>query len=162
MMTPKELSSLIDLHAGALMLFARQWCAHPEDVVQESFLKLFQQRVIPNDPLAWLYRVVRNRSIDVGKTSRKRSERESRVARPDKWFVESEVDGLDVELAIENLKELPMDQREVIIAHLWGGLSFEQIADSMDCSASTAFRKYSAGIERLREKLGVSCPNQTS
>ena len=71
-MLAQELSRLIDCHAGALMLYARQWCAVPEDVVQEAFIKLVQQRTLPEDVLAWLYRVVRNRAMDAGKTSRRR------------------------------------------------------------------------------------------
>ena len=56
------------------------------------------------------------------------------------------------------LEQLPPEQREVIVARLWGGLSFEQIAAVAGCSASTAFRRYEAGIEALRRLLGVSCP----
>ena len=41
------------------------------------------------------------------------------------------------------------EQREVIVARHWGGLSFEQIAEVVGCSASTAFRRYAAGVEEL-------------
>ena len=47
----------------------------------------------------------------------------------------------------------------VIVARLWGGLSFEQIAGVAGCSASTACRRYAAGIDALRKELGVPCPN---
>ena len=47
------------------------------------------------------------------------------------------------------------EQREVIVARHWGGLSFEQIAEVVGCSASTAFRRYTAGVEDLRKQLGV-------
>ena len=53
-------------------------------------------------------------------------------------------------------------KREVIVAHHWGGLSFEQIALVVGCSASTAFRRYTAGVEDLRKQLGVKCPNRSS
>ena len=56
------------------------------------------------------------------------------------------------------LERLPGEQREVIVARLWGGLSFEEIAEVAGCSASTAFRRYSAGIDALRQELGVPCP----
>lgn len=35
MMSPLEIARLIDAYVGALLLYARQWCADPEDVVQE-------------------------------------------------------------------------------------------------------------------------------
>ncbi len=161
-MRPTDLARLIDAHAAALVLYARQWCAAPEDVVQEAFLKLVRCRQPPEDGVAWLYRVVRNGALDAAKRDRRRQRRESAVARPVRWFVEPSVDGLDAASAVAALQELPADQREVIVARHWGGLSFEQIAQVAGCSASTAFRRYSAGVEGLRKQLGVPCPNPSS
>jgi DNA-directed RNA polymerase specialized sigma24 family protein len=62
-MDPEFLGALIDRYSAALVLYARQWCTAPEDVVQEAFLKLVQQREPPLQPAAWLYRVVRNGAI---------------------------------------------------------------------------------------------------
>ena len=93
---------------------------------------------------------------------RRRQRRESAAARPVRWFVEPEVDGLDAETAVAALQSLPAEQREVLVARHWGGLSFEQIAEVAGCSASTAFRRYTAGVETLRRQLGVSCPNRSS
>jgi RNA polymerase sigma factor (sigma-70 family) len=163
MMTPAQVARLVDTHAAALVLAARQWCCEPEDVVQEAFIKLVRQRPPPTDSIAWLYRVVRNGAIDVGKIARRRLRRESSVARPERWFVENEIDGLDAETAVAALERLPGDQREVIVARHWGGLSFEQIAGVVGCSASTAFRRYTAGVEELRKQMGVViCPNRSS
>src|SRR5437667_425569 len=36
-MNAGQLADLIDGHAAALVLFARQWCAAPEDVVRDAF-----------------------------------------------------------------------------------------------------------------------------
>lgn len=160
-MSPRELASLIDKHAPPLILYARQWCAAPEDVVQDAFLKLVALRQPPREPLAWLYRVVRNAAIDAGKSARRRLRRESAVARPERWFVEPAVDGLDAEAAVAALQQLPLEQREPIVAHLWGGLRFEEIGALAACSASTAFRRYSAGIDALRRLLGEPCPNRS-
>jgi RNA polymerase sigma-70 factor (ECF subfamily) len=161
-MTPAQVARLIDSHAAALVLCARQWCAEPEDVVQEAFVKLVRQRQPPHDAAAWLYRVVRNGAIDAGRTARRRQRRESAVARPDRWFVEDEIEGLDAETAVAALERLDGEHREVIVARHWGGLSFEQIAEVVGCSASTAFRRYTAGVEELRKLLRVPCPNRSS
>jgi RNA polymerase sigma-70 factor (ECF subfamily) len=160
-MDSTDFARLIDGHAAPLVLYARQWCAAPEDVVQEAFLKLVGQRRPPADAVAWLYRVVRNGAIDAARQARRRHRRESAVAaaRPVRWFVEPEVDGLDAETAVAALMRLPAEQREIIVARHWGGLSFEQIAGVVGCSASTAFRRYTAGVDDLRKHLGVSCPN---
>jgi RNA polymerase sigma factor (sigma-70 family) len=161
-MTPTDVARLIDSHAAALVLYARQWCDAPEDVVQEAFLKLVRQSRMPEDSVAWLYRVVKNGAIDAGKTARRRHRRESAAARPVRWFVEPEVDGLDAETAVAALERLASVEREVIVARHWGGLSFEQIAIAAGCSASTAYRRYTAAVETLRELLGVPCPNHSS
>ena len=157
MMASPDFVRLIDLHGPALILYARQWCHAPEDVVQESFLKLLALHPPPREAVPWLYRVVRNAALDAGKADRRRQRRES--ATPVRWFVEPEVDGLDAEVAVSALQRLPIEEREAIVARLWGGLSFEQIAELAGCSASTAFRRFNAGIDALRKELDVPCPN---
>lgn len=127
--------------------------------VQEAFLKLVALREWPREAIPWLYRVVRNAAFDATKTQRRRVQRERVAARSGCWFVDAEIDGLDAEAAASALNELPVEEREVIVAHLWGGLTFEQIATVSGSSATTSFRRYQAGLERLREKLGVPCPN---
>jgi RNA polymerase sigma-70 factor (ECF subfamily) len=159
-MGPELLGRLVDHHAAALVLYARQWCVTPEDVVQEAFLKLVTQRPPPENPAAWLYRVVRNAAISAGRTERRRQRHESvAAARAPAWF-ETNDDAIDSEVVSAALQELPPDEREVIVAHLWGSLTFEQIADVAGCSASTAHRRYVAGLITLRERLHISCPNR--
>jgi RNA polymerase sigma-70 factor (ECF subfamily) len=158
-MSPKQIANLIDAHSPALLLYARQFCDVAEDVVQEALLKLMAQQTWPTEVIPWLYRVVRNAALDAVKTQRRREKRERDVARATPWFVEAEIDGLDAETAANALRELPIDLREAIVAHLWGGLTFEQIAELSGTAASTACRRYRAGIVMLREKLGASCPN---
>jgi RNA polymerase sigma factor (sigma-70 family) len=160
-MRPDDFVRLLDRYAAPLLLYARQWCAAPEDVVQEAFLKLVGLRQPPRSVVPWLYRVVRNAALDHTKTARRRQRRESAVARPVRWFVEAEMHGLDAAAAVAALQRLPAEEREVIVARLWGGLSFEEIAEVADCSASTAFRRYQAGLDALRKELGVACPNRS-
>ncbi len=163
-MNAPDFARLIDIHAAPLVLYARQWCGTPEDIVQDAFMKLVRQRRQPADVVAWLYRVVRNGALDAAKTTRRRLRRESLVSRPVRWFVETEVDGLDARTAVAALEQLVPEHREAIVAHHWGGLSFDQIATVVGCSSSTAFRCYTAGIEELRKQLGVevSCPKHSS
>jgi RNA polymerase sigma factor (sigma-70 family) len=157
-MTARQLADLIDAHAASLVLFARQWCAVPEDVVQASFCKLAAQSTPPDDAVAWLYRVVRNAAIDAGKAERRRRRREIMAARPDCWFDNRTVDDLDAASAVAALESLPAEEREVIIGRLWGGLTLKEVAAVVGCSVSTAHRRFEAGVAALREKLGVPCP----
>ena len=70
--------------------------------------------------------------------------------------VAAEGSELDPAAAAEALQSLPEKHREVIVARLWGGLSFEQIAEALDLSTSSAHRRYQAGLQQLRERLDVS------
>ncbi len=81
MMLPHDFVRLVDTRGPALILYARQWCHAPEDVVQDAFLKLVALRPPPRDAVAWLYRVVRNAAIDAGKADRRRQRREAATAR---------------------------------------------------------------------------------
>jgi RNA polymerase sigma-70 factor (ECF subfamily) len=155
------LGNLLDQHAAALALYARQWCNAPEDVVQEAFLKLAGLRALPEHPAAWLFKVVRHKAIDLGIAARRRSRHETVAAsRAGAWFEadpQGHADLVDAEQAAAELNLLPIEEREVIIAHLWGGLTFEQIADVSGSSSSSAHRLYSRGLSTLRDRLGVSC-----
>jgi RNA polymerase sigma-70 factor (ECF subfamily) len=158
---PELLGRLVDEHAAALTLYARQWCIAPEDVVQEAFLKLMVQRAAPASPIPWLYRVVRNGAISAARAARRRRHHEAVAAtRTPNWFNASDAAGLDAQAATAALQALPIEQRETIVAHLWGGLTFEQIAELTGSSSSTAHRWYLAGLSALRERLRVPCPDQ--
>jgi RNA polymerase sigma-70 factor (ECF subfamily) len=152
-MTPHDFARLIDSYGPPLILYARQWCGSPEDVVQEAFLKLISLGKPPREVVPWLYRVVRNKAIDTNRMADRRGRHEAAAGFQRPWFTEREVDGLKAEDAIAALGALPVDEREVIVARIWGGLNFEQIAEVAGCSPSTAFRRYSAGIDALRKEL---------
>jgi RNA polymerase sigma factor (sigma-70 family) len=158
---PERLESLAKEHAAALVLYARQWCAAPEDVVQEAFLKLVVQNRPPDNPVPWLYRVVRNGALQANRAARRRRHHEAvAAARTSAWFTAEDAAGLDIEATTAALQTLPVEQREVIVAHLWGGLTFEQVGGVAGCSAATAYRLFVAGLSALREKLRVPCPNR--
>jgi RNA polymerase sigma factor (sigma-70 family) len=160
MMEPERLSQLLDEYAASLLLYARQWCAAPEDVVQEAFIKLAAQRPPPENIVAWLYRVVRNGALAALRAERRRRRHETNAAQQTaNWFLPVEGARLDADLAASALQALPLEQRETLVAHLWGGLTFEQIGELSGVSSSTAHRRYLAGLSSLRERLGVSCPN---
>jgi RNA polymerase sigma-70 factor (ECF subfamily) len=161
MMEPESLARLLDKHGAALVLYARQWCAGPEDVVQEAIIKLVEQKPPPANAIAWLFRVVRNSAISAARTARRRRQHETAAAADaPSWFVPAGRDQLDAAMAAAALEALPLQQREIIIAHLWGGLTFEQIADVAGVPASTAHRWYVAGLTALRERLETPWPKK--
>ena len=149
---PDLLAEAFDAHADALGLYARQWCESPEDVVQEAFLQLARQRIAPDRVVPWLYRVVRNGAIAAGRRDSRRRRREARASGGEAWFAPT-VEGIDAEEAAQVLAELDPETRGVIVARIWGGLTFEEIAQAEGCSVTTAHRRYRAGLGRLQERL---------
>jgi RNA polymerase sigma-70 factor (ECF subfamily) len=159
-MDATQLGRLIDAHGGALVLYARQWCAAPEDVVQDAFLSLMAQARAPDPVLPWLFRVVRNRAISAARSDRRRRQREARSA-AESWFQTEFSRGIEAAELRAALAALPLEQREAIVAHLWGGLTFEQVGELAGCSTSMAYRRFADGIAALRERMGeMSCPKK--
>jgi RNA polymerase sigma-70 factor (ECF subfamily) len=154
------LATLLEQHGPALALYARQWSAAPEDIVQEAFIKLAQLRSPPEPLVPWLYRVVRNGAISAHRSEERRKRHEARAARSQPtWFVAAEHAALDAAVIVEALQTLPPEQREVVTLHLWGGLTFAEIAQVMNCSASSAYRWYDTSLDTLRRRLSP-CPQE--
>ena len=101
---------------------------------------------------AWLYRVVRNLAIDSGKSERARKTREQTFGRQ-KWFIEnneSEYDSEDIQRALEGLAP---ELREVIVARIWGELSFTEIANLTSVATSTVTRRFQQGMCEMKTNL---------
>ncbi len=147
----KLIAELVRSRLPALVLFARQWNHDSaEDVVQEAFLRLTQLAELPQDPVAWLFAVVRNGSNQHLRMQKRRKCREN-LAQAEKkpWFSPAEGEN---ELVAE-LQSLPFDCRTVIVAKIWGNLTFEQIAAMTGSSRSSVHRKYNEALALLRKKL---------
>jgi RNA polymerase sigma-70 factor (ECF subfamily) len=149
---PEELGRLYREHAPALRLYARQWLVGDEDPVQDAFVKLAQQSSVPDRVLPWLYRVVRNGALAAGRSAARRRRREVQVSASEAWFATAG-DQIDGREATQLLAELPLDQREVVVARIWSGLTFDEVAELTGCSLPTAHRRYQAGLAALRERL---------
>jgi RNA polymerase sigma-70 factor (ECF subfamily) len=154
---PDVIGRLFDEHAAALVLFARPWCDAPEDVVQDAFIALARQDPAPDRPGAWLYRVVRNGAIAAARRSRRRRRREQRAAdrehTPAAAWLDATDDRIDAAHAARLLDELDAETRAIVIARVWGSLTFEEIARLQGCSLTTAHRRYQSGLARLHERL---------
>jgi RNA polymerase sigma-70 factor (ECF subfamily) len=155
-LTVQEINDLVRIWTPRLVLFARQWTDSVDDAIQEAFLNLYRQPTRPDDEVAWLFRATRNAAICIQRSETRRTRRQGVVARAaPNWFEPNDESRLDAETVKEKLRELPSELREVVVARLWGGLSFEQIAASTDSTRETTRRRYHEAIAALRKNLGI-------
>ena len=158
--SPQELSQIWREKSASLALLARSMGDSDEDSVQEAFLRLAVEDPKPDDPVAWLFRVVRNRAISNHRSKRRRIDRETKVAFERETWLVAAADmetRLDSQVASQVLTELTEESREVIILHLWGGLTFRQVGEILQISAATVHRRYQNALLDLRTKLRIEC-----
>jgi RNA polymerase sigma-70 factor (ECF subfamily) len=151
----RRIEELVHTRLPDLVLFAKQWRhSAAEDVVQEAFMKLMKQKVFPDNPAAWLYTTVRNLSNNELRSQKRRKRREFDVQERKGLFdVPNTEQKEEIEHLIDALESLDLEYREVIVAKIWGGLTFEEIAEMTGSSRSSVHRKYQEAIKLL--KAGV-------
>lgn len=155
----EQLGRLLDEHGPALALYAAQWTDAADDCVQEALVELARQRQSPEHVLAWLYRVVKHRALNVARGDRRRRERESRAMA--ERFPTSEqptaFDGDDTIAATNALVQLEPRDRELVVMRIWGGLTYNEIGTALNISTATAHRQYERALTRLRSTLESPC-----
>ncbi|HTV48774.1 MAG TPA: sigma-70 family RNA polymerase sigma factor [Phycisphaerae bacterium] len=152
-------------HLPAMVLFARQWAAgrpDAEDAVQMAFAEFWPQRDKVDDALAFVYSRTRRRAIDLSRRQARRSKYErTPMLQAIETNQTSELENAQRTAMIEKvLQKLPEAQREVIVLKIWGGLSFSQIAETLEISANTAASRYRCGLARLQESLAQEVKNE--
>lgn len=140
------------------------------DVVQDAFMKLCQENSSRlNGRMApWLYRVCRNRALDVCK-------KEGRMQALDQVMAEAEAaqgpgpDGRaevreECALVLEALSALPDPQQEAFRLKFEHGLTYREISAVMDMPLSTVSYTLTQALgtirARLRTKIGTEIDTQ--
>jgi RNA polymerase sigma-70 factor (ECF subfamily) len=159
-MHPAILQELFADLSNALVLYARGWCKNPEDAVQEAFIDLANCNPEPSSPKAWLYTTTRRKAQNIARAeSRRRNHleqmiQENAVERAGEYWSEpNTVSGVAASDVLEGLDSLNPDQREMIIAKVWGELTFEELAELMNCSPASAYRRYIAALTDLKHSV---------
>lgn len=148
----------VDAQSATLLLFARQWNEREaEDIVQTALLKFLaecEKKKTPENPLGWLFSVVRNEAISRLRRRKTQTLHNRLYAghRP-QWFEAAHESRLDAQTVVERLKQLPLEYREIIVAKIWGERSFEEIAALVGSSRSAVHRKYVEGLRLLKSMV---------
>jgi RNA polymerase sigma-70 factor (ECF subfamily) len=149
-----QIEGLYRQHGGPLLLFAISICGEPsraQDAVHHVFLKLMETDSLRNaiDAKAYLFASVRNALLN----DRKLRQRDVSIDSDQLWFDPPDRDHA-AELNLRRaLQSLPDDQRQVVVLHVWGELTFAQVAEVLNVSANTAASRYRYALTKLRESM---------
>jgi len=138
------------LHGYAFTLTADH--DEADDVLGEVVAKVLRSgwrlRWVRN-PRAYLFAAVRNAVRD-GAERKARAERTGLEDHRDP-AVRDSAEAAAVRAAVMSL---PDEQREAVVLHIWGGLTFGEIGRLTDSRVATATSRYRYGLAKLRIALG--------
>lgn len=127
------------------------------DAVQDTFLKLCREGLLPDDRTApWLFRVCRNRCIDIIRKEKPMQaltdEHAAVLPAPGKSPAEEAGLRESVSLLLRKLAELPARQAEVIRLKFQHHMSYREIAAVTALSESNVGFLIHTGIQTLRQQ----------
>jgi RNA polymerase sigma-70 factor (ECF subfamily) len=155
-----EIARLYDRYASGLYRYALMVLADhalAEDAVQQVFSRLLSSRVARRVevPDHYLRRAVRHECLTLLRHTNSRPTERS----DDRPLLETaagvadpvdQVERLSLEAA---LRELPVDQREVIALKVYEGLTFKEIAELTGAPLNTVASRYRYALDKLRTAL---------
>ncbi len=142
-------------HAARFLLFARQQtrCGQDaEDVLQDSLVESWK-RAGGRPDAALVYATIRRRAIDLGRRMERRARREQEGAEMPPLFTGTEVKEDHAAALEREIQGLPEAQREVLVLKFWGGLTFAEVAETLEIPPGTAASRYRLALDALRQIL---------
>jgi len=172
----QRISEVVEREQSRLRNFIRRRVPDPrdaEDILQDVFYELVEANrlLMPIEHVTgWLFRVARNRIIDLFRKKKPESFSDTAVARNDD--ADDELPALEdllpspdagpealyarnlllheLELALD---ELPEEQRKVFVAHELEGRSFKEIAAETGVTVNTLLSRKHYAVLHLRQRL---------
>ena len=131
--------------------------ASAQDAVQQVFLKLLGGDVIPPQlSPGYLFRAVRNTCLNF----RREGARAVPLEDGTPWLLHRE-GNRELELTLQNaLAHLPEEQREVVLMHIWGGMTLQEIAEATSTQPNTVGSRYRYALDKLRTAFDVQNPDK--
>ena len=157
-----DIERLYDEHAQPLYAFLLNFTrdeADTRDLLQEIFVKLAREaRLLDGvrEERAFLIRLAHNAAVDLmrrrGTRDRTKENFAAEVISPFAPSNDPDEQVFREELTVA-LGELPEEQRAVVHLKLWEGLTFEEIATTLEIPPNTAASRYRYGLDKLRGRL---------
>lgn len=150
------IETLYRQHGAQLLLFASALTgerSRAQDVVHQVFLRLLERGSLRHatDAKAYLFTSVRNAVLNDAKVRVRDVPLEPESA----WFYPPDRDYAAERNLRRAIGALPEDQCEVIVLHIWGELTFFQMAQVLSVSPNTAASRYRYALARLRDAMSA-------
>ena len=154
--SPDEWRSWLRGSGARFLLYARQQTrtqADAEDVLQDALVESWQRiGGMPSDAL--VFSTIRRRAIDLARSSDRRGAREQADGGPSQdWFAPNIEDREMQRILADAVKSLQPIYREVVTFKVWGGLTFQEIAEATGVPLNTAASRYRYALDELRQTL---------
>lgn len=155
--SPSDWQQWITDNGPRLLLFARQQSRCEQDardVFQDALLDVWKRGKGRLPELALVFAAVRRRAIDLARRNQRHLQRDGAWLagfEAENWFQVPLLEPVSVEA---ELRQIPPEYAEVVLLKIWGELTFEQIANTLDINPSTAASRYRYGLRDLRDVLG--------
>lgn len=125
-----------------------------EDAIQEAFYRLFRMKGAPRNIRAYVFRAVRNAAIDqLRRSPQNHEELQDYIFDPGDDPSRSSEEKEFMQRVAGILLSLSENERETIVSHLYGDLTFREIAEMRNLSIGTVASWYQRGIEKVKEHL---------
>jgi len=149
-----EVEALYRQHGAALLLFASAISGdrgRAQDAVHQAFLRAMENGSLSHarDKKAYLFACVRNAALNDARFR----DRDAVLDVGSAWFRPPDRDYAGEQNLRRALGDLPDDQREVVVLHIWGELTFSEIGDLLGVSSNTAASRYRYALARLRGSM---------
>jgi RNA polymerase sigma factor (sigma-70 family) len=149
-----EIDALYRQHGAALLLFASAISGdrgRAQDAVHQVFLKAIENGSVGKaiNKKAYLFACVRNAVLNEAK----HQNRNMPLNIDSAWFSPPDRDYAGEQNLRRALGDLPHDQREVIVLHIWGKLTFSEIGGLLGVSSNTAASRYRYALVKLRGSM---------
>lgn len=125
-----------------------------EDAIQEAFYRLFRLDSEPRHLKAYVFRAVRNAAVDqVRRNPPPGDELNEFIFDPAAGPRDSAAHNEFKRRVAEALLTLSGDERETIVEHIYGNLTFREIARVRDAPIATVASWFRRGLKKLRDRL---------
>jgi RNA polymerase sigma-70 factor, ECF subfamily len=155
-------SILVQRYSKTLLQLSYRYVRDPflaEDIVQDSFLKAFEKLStfqFRSSFKSWIYRIVINTAKNFLRGTKSIVNIDNVQLKVESLIEINMIESQLLKQAKDIIDSMPEKQQQAIELRVFEDLSFQEVADQMDCPYDTAKANYRHGLIKLREKMVIN------